>query len=229
MLQMDLLRHGESELSGTLRGSLDDALTTLGWVQMQDSIAAELHRLYAVQMLEPTEPLQCPWQAIWSSPLQRCADFARDLAQRFAIPLFLLPALQEMNFGAWEGISTQSLYEQYPEQLAQFWQHPTKFSPPNAESMQVFLQRVQQGLLDIAQQMQEQQIQHVLLITHAGVIKLLKCLVAQTDLDLILTQSAELGQLHHFVVDMVDTKLIIQQHTTESADNLENTHNWVRP
>ena len=31
MLYLDLLRHGETELGGGLRGSLDDALTEQGW------------------------------------------------------------------------------------------------------------------------------------------------------------------------------------------------------
>ena len=38
MMQLDLLRHGETELSHTLRGSIDDALTQKGWQQMQRTI-----------------------------------------------------------------------------------------------------------------------------------------------------------------------------------------------
>ena len=34
MLTLDLLRHGETELGGGFRGSLDDLLTPLGWQQM---------------------------------------------------------------------------------------------------------------------------------------------------------------------------------------------------
>lgn len=218
MLHMDLLRHGESELSRTLRGSLDDALTELGWVQMQESIAAELSRSSAVSTQDQMLQVHCPWQAIWTSPLQRCQRFAQTLAAQFSIPLYSHPSLQEMHFGDWEGVSTQVLYEQFPEQLAQFWQHPTDFTPPNAEPMQAFLQRVTQAFCEIGKQMQEQQIKQILLITHGGVIKLLKCLATQTDLDLILTQSAELGQLHHFAVDSVHSQLIIQQCASQSAD-----------
>ena len=36
-LHLDLLRHGETELGGGLRGSLDDALTANGWAQMRGS------------------------------------------------------------------------------------------------------------------------------------------------------------------------------------------------
>lgn len=37
-LRLDLLRHGETELGGGLRGSLDDALTDLGWQQMRSAV-----------------------------------------------------------------------------------------------------------------------------------------------------------------------------------------------
>ena len=37
-LRLDLLRHGETELGGGLRGSLDDALTERGWQQMHDAV-----------------------------------------------------------------------------------------------------------------------------------------------------------------------------------------------
>lgn len=40
MLQIDLLRHGKTELSHTLRGSTDDALTPEGWQQMQRNVDA---------------------------------------------------------------------------------------------------------------------------------------------------------------------------------------------
>jgi alpha-ribazole phosphatase len=39
-LRLDLLRHGETELGGGLRGSLDDALTEKGWQQMRDAVIA---------------------------------------------------------------------------------------------------------------------------------------------------------------------------------------------
>ena len=105
-----------------------------------------------------------------------------------------------MHFGAWEAISTQTLYEQYPEDLAKFWMTPTQFSPPQAESLLNFQQRVLQGLSDLNQYLQqlEQQPKRVLLVTHGGVIKLLKVLAQKKSLDDILKMSAALGQLSSF-------------------------------
>lgn len=200
MLHIDVLRHGESELSGCLRGSLDDALTAHGWQQMQESVSTAIATSNG--LVE-----SAPWQAIWTSPLQRCANFALDLAQRQHITLYYSKALQEMHFGDWEGQSIQQLYAQVPEQLANFWQQPTRFSPNHAETLADFKQRVVHGLTAIVQQAQRMRLQRILLVSHGGVIKLLKCLALNCELDLILTQSAPLGQLHRFKADCTDATL----------------------
>ena len=187
MLRIDILRHGETALSGCLRGSTDDALTAQGWSQMQAGIAPYTQ---AVAKL--------PWQALISSPLQRCQDFAVQLAAEHQIPLLLDRQLQEMHFGDWEGQSTADLYQHFPEALAQFWQQPSQFTPPNAEPLLVFQQRVLRGMQQIQQRMQAEQWQRVLLISHGGVIKLLKSMALAQPLDQLLQQSAELGQLHGF-------------------------------
>ena len=105
-----------------------------------------------------------------------------------------------MHFGDWEALSTQYIYENEPELLANFWQQPTLFSPPNAETMQNFHLRVINGLTDIQQQMQANHWQHALLVTHGGVIKLLKCIALKHTLDDLLKMSAELGQLNAFIL-----------------------------
>lgn len=102
-LRLDLLRHGETELGGGLRGSLDDALTELGWQQMRAAVADG-----------------GPWERIVSSPLQRCARFSEELAQRLSLPMQLEPGLQELHFGDWEGHSPAQLMETDAEGLGLF-------------------------------------------------------------------------------------------------------------
>lgn len=191
MLKIDLLRHGQSTLSHTLRGSTDDDLTELGWSQMQHSIDQSLHA-------QDNEAV--PWDVIFSSPLKRCRLFADRIAQQIEKPVFYHANLQEMHFGDWEALSTQYIYENEPELLANFWQQPTLFSPPNAETMQNFHLRVINGLTNIQQQMQANHWQHALLVTHGGVIKLLKCIALKHTLDDLLKMSAELGQLDAFIL-----------------------------
>lgn len=197
-LKIDLLRHGESELSHTLRGSLDDALTAKGWQQMLSSIGQ-------------SQTLLQQWDVVFSSPLQRCSMFAEHCVKEQDIPLILDKNLQEMHFGDWEGQSIQQLYEQFPETLADFWQKPTQTTLPNAETMHQFHLRVSTAMSNIQQQMQLNGWQSALVITHGGVIKLLKCMVLQQPLDDVLKMSAELGQLNSFHWDAATQMLALRE------------------
>lgn len=182
-MRLDLLRHGETTLSHTLRGHTDDELTENGWLQMQSTI-----QQYVAGGTN--------WDVIFSSPLQRCHVFAINLAEQLEIPLQLNMHIKEMYFGDWEGISTQSIYENEPELLANFWQFPTKYHAPNGESLEQFLQRAQVGFDEIHTQMKIHQWNRALVVTHGGVIKLLTCLVRHKHLNDLLKMSAELGQLY---------------------------------
>ena len=182
-LQIDLLRHGETTLSHTLRGHLDDDLTEQGWLQMQSTIQQYI-----------TTPVD--WDVIISSPLRRCRRFAEHLADQLELPMRVNEHIKEMYFGDWEGISTQVIYEAEPERLANFWQFPTQYHAPKGESLLQFKQRVIDGFDEIYVQMQRHNWNNALIVTHGGVIKLLTCLARQQNLDDLLKMPAELGKLY---------------------------------
>ncbi|EIM17345.1 MULTISPECIES: alpha-ribazole phosphatase family protein [Pseudomonas] len=152
-LRLDLLRHGETELGGGLRGSLDDALTDAGWQQMRAAVVG-----------------QGPWDRLVSSPLQRCARFAEELGARLALPVSLDPDLQELHFGAWEGQSAAALMATDAEALGQFWADPYAFTPPQGEPVLAFSERV---LGAVERLHQRHAGERVLLVSHGGVMRLL--------------------------------------------------------
>lgn len=152
-LHLDLLRHGETELGGGLRGSLDDALTAQGWRQMHDAVVDG-----------------GPWQRLVSSPLQRCALFAEALAERLGIALTLEPDLQELHFGDWEGRTPAQLMLTDEAGLGQFWNDPYGFTPPGGEPVLHFQQRV---LAAVHRLQAAHAGERVLLISHGGVMRLL--------------------------------------------------------
>lgn len=152
-LRLDLLRHGETELGGGLRGSLDDALTEKGWAQMRAAVVAG-----------------GPWDRLISSPLQRCARFAAELGEQLNLPVQLDKDLQELHFGAWEGQSAAALMETDAEALGLFWADPYSFTPPQGEPVSDFAARV---LGAIARLHQAYAGERVLLISHGGVMRLL--------------------------------------------------------
>ncbi|MGF6098381.1 alpha-ribazole phosphatase family protein [Pseudomonas sp. 18175] len=152
-LHLDLLRHGETELGGGLRGSLDDALTATGWAQMRAAVVG-----------------QGPWDRLVSSPLQRCARFAEELGAALGLPVSLEKDLQELHFGAWEGQSAAALMETDAEALGLFWADPYRFTPPEGEPVSAFSDRV---LGAVARLHQAYAGERVLLISHGGVMRLL--------------------------------------------------------
>ncbi|WP_454867820.1 alpha-ribazole phosphatase family protein [Pseudomonas farris] len=153
ILRLDLLRHGETELGGGLRGSLDDALTGKGWEQMRAAVIE-----------------QGPWDRLVSSPLQRCARFAEELGAQLGLPVQLDKDLQELHFGAWEGQSAAALMETSAEALGLFWADPYSFTPPEGEPVADFSTRV---LAAIERLHAAYAGERILLISHGGVMRLL--------------------------------------------------------
>ena len=152
-LRVDLLRHGETELGGGLRGSIDDALTDTGWAQMRAAVIG-----------------QGPWDRLVSSPLQRCALFAEELAAQLGIPVQLDKDLQELHFGAWEGQSAAALMQTDAQALGLFWADPYSFTPPQGEPVADFSARVLAALERLHASCAGERI---LLISHGGVMRLL--------------------------------------------------------
>lgn len=149
---LDLMRHGEPVGGRRYRGQIDDPLSARGWAQMQAAIGDAR-----------------PWTEIVSSPLLRCRAFAETLAQRLELPLSLDPRLMEVGFGEWEGKSVAEIEAAAPGSMARFKADPMNARPAGAEPLTDFHARVAEGLAAIVAHRVEA---HVLLVAHAGVIRM---------------------------------------------------------
>ena len=116
------LRHGETEANaaGTIAGSLDVELTTLGRDQAR----------LAARALE-SEPIT----AIYASPLRRARETAQPIAEALGLPVTILEEIAERNWGALEGMPRGS--------------HVRGIKPPGAESPEAFMRRVLSGFARI--------------------------------------------------------------------------------
>ena len=159
-MNVDLLRHGDTGQSG-FRGQLDDALSESGWTQMHAAVCAHA------------------WDLVLSSSLQRCATFAAQLAQARSIPLRIDARLMEFDFGRWQGVPLQHISRDEPEALARFWADPWQYPPPGSEGLAAFRQRLSDALDAAAVHLHEAA--RVLVITHGGAIRLLRCVVESRE------------------------------------------------
>lgn len=149
---LDLMRHGEPVGGRKYRGQVDDPLSEKGWVQMHDAVGDAR-----------------PWTQIVSSPLMRCRAFAEALADRLGVPLSFDARLMEVGFGEWEGKSAVEIEQGAPGTLERFKADPLNARPAGAEPLADFHARVAVALDDM---LARHAGQHVLLIGHAGVIRM---------------------------------------------------------
>lgn len=152
---IELLRHGDTG-QRSYRGQLDDALSELGGAQLRAAVAGR------------------EWDAVVSSTLQRCAGFAAELADQRGLPLRFDARLAEYHFGDWQGVPIETLAERDGDALGRFWADPVAHPPPGAESFAAFRERLGAALDRIVA---EAAARRVLVITHGGAIRLLRCRV----------------------------------------------------
>ncbi len=125
-----LLRHGQTELSTQRRysGRGNPALTDVGRRQ------AEAAAQYLAQ--------RGGIAAVITSPLQRAYDTAAKAAKALGLDVTVDDDLIETDFGAWEGLTFGEAAERDPE-LHRTWLRDTSITPPDGESFDSVLDRVQ--------------------------------------------------------------------------------------
>lgn len=188
---VDLLRHGEPEGGQMFRGALDDPLSPRGWEQMRAAVG------------------DCrDWDAVISSPLIRCAAFARELAQQLDRPLEIVQGFSEIRFGVWEGRGVAEVHASDPLALAQFWRDPIAHPIPESEPIADFDRRVGQAWVTL---LERHRGQHVLLVAHGGTIRM----VLRWILDMPLRRLwrfevpfAALSRVHWFHDPEADPRLV---------------------
>jgi broad specificity phosphatase PhoE len=137
------------------RGSKDDPLSSTGWEQLR-------------RVVQRAEDDGQSWDAVVSSPMQRCRAFAEEVSTRLAVPLTIIDDLREMHFGDLEGMRPEEAWAAHGDLLKALWKSPETVSPPNGETFPDFVQRVQGALDDL---MERQDATRLLVVVHGGVIR----------------------------------------------------------
>lgn len=149
---LDYLRHGQPEGGSRFRGNgIDDPLSETGWRQMRATTAA-----------------LGGWDALVSSPMQRCIAFAEQLAAQRNLPLEVIDDLREVGFGDWEGLDRATLKSERLAEYRAFYADPVANRPLGAEPLEDFGSRVAAVFDDLLVRYAGR---HVLVVCHAGVIR----------------------------------------------------------
>jgi alpha-ribazole phosphatase len=150
-----LIRHPEPAVRGICYGSLDVPLSEEGLKHARaiaEALAAE------------------PFAAIYTSPVRRCSDTARMLAEGRDCPLETLDAFRELDFGCFEGRTFDDLAHDYPDVYRRWMESPTEVEFPGGESFATMRRRVLAATHELRARHAGQTIA---LVTHGGVIRTL--------------------------------------------------------
>ena len=166
MTLVDLLRHGVPVGGQRYRGHLDDPLSEEGWAQMWAAVGEA-----------------CPWEVIVTSPLTRCAAFAQALGERHGRPVEVEEGLREISFGDWEGRHVREILAETPEEVQRYWLDPVRHTPPGAEPLADFRERVVEAWGRVIRRHGGR---HVLIVGHGGLIRALLTHALQMPLAAVL-------------------------------------------
>lgn len=156
-----LMRHGEDDAS-RLGGWSDAGLSKDGIKQVSNTCASFAERNYNIGH-------------IYSSDLQRAKESADIISKYLGLPVISLKDFREINNGDLAGISKERFQNEYPGLYYSSLDWDQQY--PNGESPEQFYTRIVEAW-KMFKKNTEIIDGDVLLITHAGVINIIRCIEA---------------------------------------------------
>jgi alpha-ribazole phosphatase len=146
------IRHGETAMAGRFCGHTDPPLNQQGQAQAA-ALAASLAE----------EPIA----QVYSSDLRRARETAEALVLSRGLPVEQRPALREMYFGQWEGLSWDEIESLDPEYAGAWVSGFPQLPAPSGEHFSEFTARV----LNAVQAILDRHHDVTAVVTHAGVLR----------------------------------------------------------
>lgn len=166
-LQVYFLRHGETSfsLSGGFCGTLDLELTTQG-----HAMAEAFAQAYG----------QVSWQAVFASPMKRTIATAKPLCEAAGLEMQLREGLREMNFGAWEEQTRDTVKSDYLEDYIRWMTEPAWNAPSGGgETAVEVANRAMPVIAEIEETCGDGP---VLIVAHKTTIRIVLCQLLGVDL-----------------------------------------------
>lgn len=160
MTELLLVRHGETEWNTgeIFRGRADINLNEKGVVQ-----AKLLGEYLKKSQLE----------AVYSSPLQRAVQTAERIAKPHSLDIRVEPALIDLDYGEWQGISLDEAKKIYKNLYIKWEKTPENVTFPGGES----LNDVKNRAVATVSKVLDEHKGTVVLVSHRVVNKVLVCLL----------------------------------------------------
>lgn len=150
-----LVRHGETKWNalGKFQGCKDIELSDEG--------------IFQANFLR--ERLENTFDYIYASPLIRALNTANVICSNMDMKPLTEPALKEINFGEWEGLTIKEIEELYPDNFV-IWRDDEIDAPLCGGDLSIRLAsiRAKEGILNLVQKHKNKTI---IIVSHGGIIK----------------------------------------------------------
>lgn len=167
MTRLIIVRHGQTlwNLAKKYQGHSDIALTDKGLQQAQ----AVAERLAAEKI-----------DAVYASDLSRAFKTAECIADKHNLQVTSVPALREIKFGEWEGLTYEEISEKWPGMLGKLWTTPDELEIPGGET---FYQLKERAYSAIKKNVKDHPEQTVVIVAHGGTIGTIMCAILDIHLN----------------------------------------------
>lgn len=196
-----LVRHGETDwnVAQRIQGSTDTPLNETGIMQ-------------ARKLAEELAKRETPIIGVYTSKLERAAKTAECVAEKIGKECIVLPGLEEINFGLWEGITWEQVEEQFPEEF-QTWRQNRRYEhPPKGESYQELVERVVAALQKLIKELKSGKSAD----GESAEIRTLENDFAEGDI-VVVTHSADIMSLMSFIHDTPFHEMVKRYKTKNTA------------
>jgi len=178
IMKIFLLRHGTPINGRKYRGnSIDDDLSDLGWSQMKASVNDK------------------KFDIIYTSPMKRCRKFAKYLSKKIKVSFVVIEDFKEIGFGDWENKTSFEIGE---DNVKTFKDDPLNYPIKNAENLYDFQSRVLSNYFKILSNSNTSS--NILLVTHAGVIRVIKSHILKLPIENMFTIDVKSGSCEQFEI-----------------------------
>ncbi len=180
MSMLYLVRHGETDFHVQKRalGRMDAELNELG-LRQAELVATALGRKGI--------------RALYSSPLKRCMQTARPLAEKLGLQVRPLEGLQEIDLGEWDGLPFDEIYKRGGEAFSRWMAAPAEVRIPGGEILSEVGLRVREAAREMLQRHTVEE--DIAVFTHGGPLRLLLCAAMGLDANRIFRLEVDLASI----------------------------------
>lgn len=191
MARVILVRHGQTVWNKEMKyqGHTDIALSSDGIEQAQ-RVAGRL----------ASEPVK----AVYASDLSRAYMTAEKIALQHGLTVTTLPALREICFGDWEGMSYNGINEQWPELMEKLYTVPDEVEIPGGETFRELKERAEKAIYHLVEQHNHDTI---VVVSHGGTIRTILCAVLNIHLNSVWNIRQDNTAVN--IIDFYDNRVMV--------------------